>query len=67
MSSPLVFTFSEIEAGATSAGRLQLVFRSSELEAVLPGRDLTLRLTSDEARLIAGALEHWAGVADTGF
>lgn len=47
-----------VEIGATGPSCLQCVFRAGR-------RNVTLKLSADEARFLASALEHWAASSET--
>jgi hypothetical protein len=47
----------KLEIGATAPGHLQCVW-------IAPHRRVTLRLSADQARWLATALNHWADSAD---
>ena len=47
-----------LEIGATGPGQLQFVVNAE-------GRKVTVKLTTDEVRWLAGALIHWADSSET--
>lgn len=54
----LIADLDGLEIGATGPGRLQFVVNAE-------GRMVSVELTTDEARWLAGALNHWADSSET--